>query len=217
MNSFHGVPHVWLVSARGGPERRQRDAGPGAVATAVSSATSPAGPRPVALLAATFPLQLLVVTLRKAGARHITASVELHLTASGEAPRRQECDTPAMGMRVLLVDDHQGFRRQARLELEEAGYEVVGEAPDAATAITATRELRPNVVLLDIGLGDRDGFFVAGVLRREAVPPAVVLISGRDSSDYGERIYDSQALGFIPKAELSAGSLRRLLATRAPS
>ena len=122
-----------------------------------------------------------------------------------------------MDTRVLLVDDHRGFRRQARLELEEAGYEVVGEAPDAATAIAATRELRPDVVLLDIGLPDQDGFFVAGVLCHEAVPPAVVLISARDRSDYGSRISACPAVGFLPKSELSAASLCSLLATGAAS
>ena len=117
-----------------------------------------------------------------------------------------------MALCVLVVDDHPGFRRQTRLVLEEGGYEVVGEAPDAATAITGARQLRPDIVLVDIGLPDRDGFFVAEVLVAQAAPPAVVLVSGRDLSDYGARVSACGARGFLSKAELSAESLRRVLA-----
>jgi DNA-binding NarL/FixJ family response regulator len=123
----------------------------------------------------------------------------------------------AMGLRVLVVDDHPGFRRQARLVLEDAGYEVVGEAPDAATAIIGVRNLRPDIALVDIGLPDHDGFFVAQVLAAEAAPPAVVLVSGRDVADYGPRVRSCGARGFLSRLELSAKSLRGVLAGKVAS
>src|SRR5947209_7863777 len=89
---------------------------------------------------------------------------------------------------VLIVDDHPSFRASARRMLETDGYDVVGEAADGASAIDAVRELRPDVVLLDIRLPDLDGFQIAERLAGNATPPAIVLISSRDRSDLGYEI-----------------------------
>ena len=66
-----------------------------------------------------------------------------------------------MSQTVLVVDDHAGFRAKARLLLEADGYEVIGEAADAQTAVAEASRLRPEVVLLDVQLPDGDGFDVA--------------------------------------------------------
>lgn len=95
--------------------------------------------------------------------------------------------------------------------LQDAGYEVIGEAADAATAISAARELSPDVVLLDVGLPDRDGFFVADVLAAGARPLAVVLISGRSADEYGTRVAGCGARGFLAKADLTGEALRGIL------
>lgn len=112
---------------------------------------------------------------------------------------------------MLIVDDHDGFRGQARALLVAAGYEVVGEAGDGASGIRATRQLRPDVVLLDVQLPDMSGFEVAEHIREQPDPPSILLISSREASDYGRRIGRSGAIGFISKAELSAGALRTVL------
>ena len=116
-----------------------------------------------------------------------------------------------MASRVLIVDDHSGFRHIARQLLTEGGYDVVGEAADGLSAIKAARQLRPDVVLLDVQLPDIDGCEVARQLAAHRDPPAVVLISSRDAADYGARLDGCGARGFVAKAELSGAALDNVL------
>lgn len=115
-----------------------------------------------------------------------------------------------MDARVLIVDDHASFRSIARRVLAADGFAVVGEAADAAGALTAARRLLPDLVLLDVQLPDGDGFAVAEALAAEPAPPAVVLVSSRSRTDYGSRVGDSSALGFITKSDLSGDAVRLL-------
>jgi DNA-binding NarL/FixJ family response regulator len=112
---------------------------------------------------------------------------------------------------VLVVDDHPSFRATARALLEAEGFDVVGEAVDVADALAKAAELEPEVVLLDVQLPDGTGFDVAAVLCASGSSQAVVLVSSRDASDYGELIPACGARGFIPKGELSGASIRALL------
>jgi DNA-binding NarL/FixJ family response regulator len=121
---------------------------------------------------------------------------------------------PSMERTMLIVDDHAGFRQQARALFVGAGYRVVGEANDAATGVRTASELTPDVVLLDVQLPDGDGFEAAGRMLAVATPPAVVLISSRDAADYGGRIGASVVRGFISKADLSVRALDAVLEAR---
>ncbi|HSL75312.1 MAG TPA: response regulator transcription factor [Candidatus Limnocylindrales bacterium] len=112
---------------------------------------------------------------------------------------------------ILIVDDDARFRAQARDLLIDHEFVVVGEAVDGASAITSTRSLRPDVVLLDIGLPDVDGFTVAESLASEGSPPMVVLTSSRDARAYGRRLRNSHAIGFIPKEQISAMAMHALV------
>jgi len=115
---------------------------------------------------------------------------------------------------ILIVDDHRGFRAQARTLLEAEGCSVVGEASDGRSAIAASRSLRPDLVLLDIGLPDIDGFDVARSLTESDTPPLVILISSRDAAAYGPRIGASGALGFLSKDDLSGAAIDALVQAR---
>jgi DNA-binding NarL/FixJ family response regulator len=112
---------------------------------------------------------------------------------------------------VLIVDDHAGFRSQARRLLDAAGYEVVGEAENGASAVESALRLRPAIVVLDVQLPDFDGFEVARRLVDAGVEAATVLISTRDSTAYRRRLATSHVRGFIPKSELSGASLTELV------
>ena len=111
---------------------------------------------------------------------------------------------------VLIVDDHETFRRTARLLLEAEGYDVIGEAGDGAAALACARELGPQVVLLDVHLPDIDGFDVAARLTGSEDAPVVVLTSSHDGADFGSLIERSGARGFVPKGDLSGDRLRAL-------
>jgi two-component system, chemotaxis family, chemotaxis protein CheY len=116
-----------------------------------------------------------------------------------------------MGINVLIVDDHHGFRILARKLLEGDGYHVVGEASDGAAGVAAVAMLKPDLVLLDIQLPDHDGFEITRQLIERAPSCQVVLISSRDASDYGRCLEQSGARGFIPKDQLCTAALTELL------
>jgi len=112
---------------------------------------------------------------------------------------------------VLIVDDHPDFREAARTMLEEAGFVVAGEAADGSEALAEYRRLIPDIVLLDVQLPDTDGFLVAERLAQSADPPAVVLISSRDPTSYGDRVAATPARGFIAKIDLTGAALSELV------
>lgn len=112
---------------------------------------------------------------------------------------------------LLIVDDHASFRAVARAALSER-FTVVGEAADGCGGLGLARELRPDVVLLDVQLPDADGFAVAAALARHDHPPVVVLTSSRDRRDLELLLRTSPAKGFIEKERLSADTLAALLA-----
>ena len=121
------------------------------------------------------------------------------------------CDDDVVPRTVLIVDDHPSFRATARALLEAEGFSVVAEAADGAEAIAKSKELRPDLVLLDIQLPDLDGFEVARRLSENGSSPAIVLVSSRDAGDYGDLISTCGARGFVPKGELTGAALRALL------
>jgi len=116
-------------------------------------------------------------------------------------------------MRCLLVDDNEAFVETARRVLEPDGVRVAGTASTIGEALLRAGELQPDVVLVDIMLSDENGFDLA---RRLAESPArdlaVIMISSDTEDDYADLVAGSPALGFLPKDELSADRIRRLLA-----
>jgi DNA-binding NarL/FixJ family response regulator len=117
-----------------------------------------------------------------------------------------------MATRVLVVDDHESFRKFARALLTAEGFEVVAEASDAASALRAAAEFGPDLVLLDVRLPDGDGFGVAETISAITPhPPVVVLCSSRDVASYRGRLAGTAAAGFVAKRDLSGAALRAFL------
>jgi two-component system response regulator EvgA len=112
---------------------------------------------------------------------------------------------------ILIVDDDPRFRSQARDVLERDGFSVIGEAVDGASGLAAAQSLRPEFVLLDIGLPDIAGFDVATALALTGPPPWVVLTSSRDARAFGRRLKNGRSLGFLPKELISGAAIRALV------
>src|SRR6185295_15861384 len=104
------------------------------------------------------------------------------------------------------------FRTIARLVLETEGFAVVADAANGESGIGEILRLKPDLVLLDIGLPDIDGFEVAARLHEAGVESAIVFTSSRDASDFGPLLAESGARGFLAKADLSGEALRALVA-----
>jgi CheY-like chemotaxis protein len=112
-----------------------------------------------------------------------------------------------------LVDDNGDFLAAARGLLEQEGISVVGVASTSAEAIGRAAELRPELILVDVYLGEESGFDLARRLAEEGdgVRPAVILISTYAQTDFADVIASSPAVGFLSKSELSGRAIRGLL------
>jgi DNA-binding NarL/FixJ family response regulator len=118
-----------------------------------------------------------------------------------------------MRLRCLIVDDNARFLEAARASLERQGVEVLGYAATAEEALRQAAALRPDLALVDIGLGEESGFDLARRLV-DVLPDLrmrVVLISTRGEDEYADMVAASPAVGFLSKSHLSAGALRELL------
>ena len=118
-----------------------------------------------------------------------------------------------MALRVLIVDDNAAFLAASRAVLYGPELSVVGEAATAADAVQRARELQPDVVLLDIDLGEESGFDVARQLAGSpgSAAPQMIFISMHPPDDFADIVAESPALGLIPKARLSPAAITDVL------
>jgi two-component system chemotaxis response regulator CheY len=119
--------------------------------------------------------------------------------------------TEGTGPSVVVADDHSTFRRQACAVLSAHGWTVLGQAESGQQALNLVRSLSPDVVVLDVMLGDMDGFEVAALLFEERIRSLVVLISAYEAATFATRLSRSMAegavAGFVPKSEFSTKAL----------
>ena len=111
---------------------------------------------------------------------------------------------------MLLVDDQAPFRAAARLVIARTKeFELVGEAESGAEAVVRTGELRPDLVLMDVHLGDRNGVDVTREITSADEAPYVLLLSTHALEDLPADARNCGAGGYINKEQLSPRVLRR--------
>jgi CheY-like chemotaxis protein len=115
--------------------------------------------------------------------------------------------------RCLIVDDNESFLEIVRGLLEQEGLTVVGVASSWADALPLFETSRPDVVLVDIFLGDDSGLKLARRLveNGQGDRATVILISTHAEADLADLIAASPAAGFLPKTEISAKAIRRIV------
>ena len=121
-----------------------------------------------------------------------------------------------MALRCLIVDDSKSFLQAARTVLEREGLIIAGIASTGNEALLRTDELRPDVILVDITLGEESGFDLARRLAEKdpAGRSSVILISTHAEADFEDLIAASSAVGFLPKSKLSAKAISGILGGR---
>jgi DNA-binding NarL/FixJ family response regulator len=118
---------------------------------------------------------------------------------------------PAQPVTLVVVDDDANFRRAARELFTMRGYSVLCEAGCTASALSAVRRLLPDVVVVDIHLGEESGFDLARELTREHPGLAVVLMSAASPNGGAEHVRASGARGFLPKSRITVTDLSEIL------
>ena len=105
-----------------------------------------------------------------------------------------------MKTRLLLVDDHIVVRSGLRMLLEnETDVEIIGEAGTAAEALASTADLKPDVILMDIGLPDKSGIEATREIKAQFSKVAIVALTIHEDEEYFFKMLEAGASGYVPK------------------
>ena len=105
-----------------------------------------------------------------------------------------------MKIRLLLVDDHAVVRSGLRMLLAtEADVEIIGEAGTAAEALASVSDIKPDVILMDIGLPDKSGIEATRDIKAQFPEVAIVALTIHEDEEYFFKMLEAGASGYVPK------------------
>lgn len=111
-------------------------------------------------------------------------------------------------LRILLVDDHEATKRGLRTLLESrSDWSICGEAADGAEAVAKARELRPDVILMDLSMPRMNGLDATRIIRREVPESKVVIVSQNDPAVVRRQARDLDVAAYVAKADVSQALL----------
>jgi DNA-binding NarL/FixJ family response regulator len=123
---------------------------------------------------------------------------------------------PSQESRILIVDDHPLFRKGLHeMIVREPGWQVCGEAAEAAEAIRLVEEKKPDLVIMDISLGQTNGIDLIEVLCGKDPELPILVVSMHDESLHAERSINAGAMGYLMKLEppnIVRAAIHRVLA-----
>jgi two-component system response regulator NreC len=106
-------------------------------------------------------------------------------------------------LRILIADDHEVVRQGVRMLIEkEAGWEVCGEASNGRKAVSMAEQLKPDIVVLDIGMPELNGLDAARQIRRSLPKTEVVVFTGEESEQVIHEVFAAGARSYILKSDL---------------
>jgi two-component system, response regulator PdtaR len=120
------------------------------------------------------------------------------VTAQVPADSTTTENAPATGWRVLVVEDEALIRLDLAEMLTEEGYVVAGEATDGEQAVALARELRPDLVIMDVKMPKVDGIAAAGTIVEERIAP-VVMLTAFSQRELIEQARDAGAMAYLVK------------------
>jgi DNA-binding NarL/FixJ family response regulator len=124
-----------------------------------------------------------------------------------------------MTVRVLIVDDQEPFRLAARLVVEATdGFDVVGEAETGESSVEMARDLKPDLVLMDVNLPGINGLDATRqILGENEGSVVVLLLSTYEEEEYAPRAAECGAAAYIPKAVFGPDRLEEAWAAASPA
>jgi len=121
-------------------------------------------------------------------------------------------------VKILLIDDHPLIRDGLKSRLQShPGWTVCGEADTTREALSLIRELRPDVVIVDLSLKEGNGIDLIKQVAAQEQPPKILVCSMHDESLYAQRVIQAGALGFVHKQQASEniiGAVQKILSGR---
>ncbi|WP_058233941.1 ANTAR domain-containing response regulator [Devriesea agamarum] len=118
---------------------------------------------------------------------------------NNEIPEQDDAPAKAVQRRRALVAEDESLIRMDIVEtLTEAGYDVVAEVADGESAVEKTRELRPDIVVMDVKMPKMDGVSAAEIIGKESLAP-VVMLTAFSQTELVERARDAGAMAYVVK------------------
>jgi DNA-binding NarL/FixJ family response regulator len=107
-------------------------------------------------------------------------------------------------LRILIADDHELVRRGIRgLLRAQRGWKVAGEAADGREAVEKSRKLKPDIIILDIGMPNLDGLEATRQIRQAAPNTEILILTMHESNQMVRRVLEAGARGYVLKSDLA--------------